>query len=241
MYNLLIALGAGLGGYLLGALIAGWIAGFAPALLAFTIAYFLLARRTGKQFEALATEAMGHFEKGKIDAGKAALERGFALAPWQFLIAKQIHAQLGAIAYMQRNFKAARPHLEKAWSRQWNAMAMLAVLDHREGKTDAALARMEKTKSAGAKEAVFWGLYAWLCVQAGQKERALAVLAEGLKKVPGSEPLKGLRDQLANDKKVKMTAFGQGWYQFYPEDIPREQLMAAAQKKGVYSYPQPRR
>ena len=241
MYNLLIALGIGVAGYLLGAGLAGWAAGFVPGLLALFIAYFLLARRTGKQFEALATEAMGHFEKGKVDLGKATLERGFALAPWQFLIAKQIHAQLGAIAYMQRNFKVARPHLEKSWTRQWNAMAMLSVLDHREGKTKDALDRMARTRGPGSKDAVFWGLYAWLALQANQKDLALQVLAEGIKKLPDSEPLKTMRDAIANSRKVKMTGFGQAWYQFYPEDIPREQLAAAAQKKGVYSYPQPRR
>ena len=41
------------------------------------------------------------------------MESGFALGKWQFMINGQIHAQLGAIAYLQR--EQARHHLSQTW------------------------------------------------------------------------------------------------------------------------------
>jgi hypothetical protein len=133
------------------------------------LSYFFLARRSGRQLEAIFKRAVKEFEGGRVEQGRRIFEEGFALARWQFLIAAQIHAQLGSIDYLQQNFKAARKHLEKAWSRNWQAQAMLAAIDHREGNNAAALERLEKLKSAGAKEAVYWGLFAYIATEAGRR------------------------------------------------------------------------
>lgn len=245
MYNLAIALGIALLAYVLGAAVAGWLAGILPAVLAAGIAYFVLARRTGKQLEVLMTEAGDAIQKGKIERGRKLMEQGFALGKWQFLVAEQIHAQLGALDYLQRRFDSARGHLEKAWSRNWMSQAMLACLDHREGKHDAALKRMEDTVGPGGKDPTFWALYAWLALEAGDSDRALGVLTQGLKKNDSSEALKALADQVRNKKRIKpqkaFSAFAPGWYQFFPEHIPRSQMMQMqGQKQGGYSYPAPR-
>ena len=149
MYNLLLSLALGLvSGLLSGILVGQAIAGVIPGVLLAVVAYIVLARRTGQQLQAIVNEAMAEFQGmdniapprtpaeaqrlrnlqlSKIAAGKEILRRGFALGPWQFLVSKQIHAQIGAIDYMQMDWGEARTSLEQAWSRNWQAKAMLAV------------------------------------------------------------------------------------------------------------------
>lgn len=237
MYNLAISLGIAALAFAVGAFAAGWLAGFVPALIAALAAYFLLARRTGKQLEGLMAQAGDAIQKGQIDQARKLMEQGFALGKWQFLINEQLHSQLGALDYLQRNFGSAREHLEKSWSRNWMSMAMLSCLDHREGHDDDALQRMEKTTGPGGNDPTFWALYAWLAVQAKDEDKALSVVTRGLQKNAGSEGLKALEDALRNKKRIKpekqFAAFAPAWYQFFPEHMPRSQMMAlAAQQQG---------
>jgi hypothetical protein len=272
MYNLLISIAVGVVLFVVTGLIGGnWLTGIIPALLGLGIVYFLLARRTGQQLQAIMERAMLEFQalegmqpprtqreanrmmalqKEKVAKGRAIMEEGFALSRWQFLVDQQIHAQIGAIEYMQQRYEPAREHLEKAWSRHWQAQAMLACMDHRDGKLDEALARMEKADGAGGSDALFWGIYAWIAYKGNKRDRALSVLSAGLKKHENSGALKGMSKALANKKPVRMDAFAPGWYQFFPEDMPQSKQMAANSKKhgnppnqrrGGYSFPHPRR
>ena len=239
MYNLLLAVAIAAVIYAAVAWWAGWLAGFLPAIIVLVVAYVILARRSGRQLEAIFKRAMKEMEGGRVDQGRRIIEEGFALAPWQFLVKAQIHAQLGSIDYMRRDFHSARKHLEKAWSRHWQAQAMLAAIDHRAGDNAKALERLEKLKSAGAKEAVYWGLFAYVAIEAGDPDKALNVLDQGQKQLPSSESIKNMANQVRNKKKVKMKPFAPGWYQFFPEQIPKESLMGV-QRPGK-TYPQPRR
>lgn len=272
MYNLLISIAVGIVLFVVTGLIGGnWLAGIIPALLGLGIVYFLLARRSGQQLQAIMERAMAEFQaleghpqprtqreanklmalqKEKIAKGRAIMEEGFKLSRWQFLVDQQIHAQIGAIEYMQQNYDTAREHLEKAWSRHWQAQAMLACMDFRDKKIDEALTRMEGADGAGGSDALFWGIYAWIACKGGQRDRALSVLSAGIKKHEGSAALKGMQKALANKKPVRMDAFAPGWYQFFPEDMPQARQAAANAKKhgtapnqrrGGYSFPHPRR
>jgi predicted Zn-dependent protease len=257
MINLGISFGAALAvGLLCGIVADSVIAGVLPFLLVLVVAYVLLARRSATQLEAVMRTAQAQFEAQNIDGGKATLKAGFKLAPWQFLVAQQLHAQLGIIEFMlalgqhpdKRDWSTARKHLELAWSRIWMAQAALSVIDFREKKMDEALARMERSKGAGDSDPLFWALYAKMAVGAEKAEVALVALAEGVKKNPSSEPLKALDTALRNKKKPKWESFAPGWYQFFPEDMPREQLEKMAREhmgrqapRGQYGYPAPRR
>jgi preprotein translocase subunit YajC len=272
MYNLLISMGVavallGLGWGVTGTAIAGVI----PAILGMGVAYFLLARRSGKQLQAIMNRAMAEFgalqnvqaprtqseanklrqlQLDKIAKGREILEEGFALAPWQFLVGKQIHAQIGAIEYMQMNWEAAREQLLQAWSRNWQAMAMLSCIDHREKKHDEALGRMEEAKGPGKKDPLFWGLYAWLALKAGKRDLAVRVANEGLQSNEGSDALKAIAAAIANKKPVKVDGFDPGWYQFFPEQSPQyrdaqkqanKHGNAPNVRRGGYTFPHPRR
>jgi len=243
MYNLAISIGIAVVAFVAGWLgVGNWLAGFVPAMLALSIAYVLLARRTGKQLEALMQDSMKEFQARRIEKGRKILESGFALGRWQFLVDAQVHAQIGTIDYMQGNFREARKHLEKSWSRHWMAQALLATVDFREKKIEDALKRMDKLTGPGGKDPVFWGLYAHMLLETGDRDKALAMLAKGLEKNAGSDALKAMADAVRNKRKVKMKAFAPAWYQFFPEDMPRTMMMQGQQTRpGQYTPPMPRR
>ena len=245
MINLSIAIAAALVAFLAGYQINP-VAGYVPGVLVLFVTYFILARRTGRQLQALMEGAMAEFQAQRVEKGRKIMESGFALGKWQFMIKGQIHAQLGAIAYLQRDFKQARQHLSQTWRRNWHAQAMLSCIDHREKNHSEAVERMEKAKGGGKKDPLYWGLYAYMAKEAGDTTRALQVLGEALKKHNHSEGLKAQDHAYRNKKKFKPKAFAPTWFQFFPEQMPRSMQMAygqaqQGQRRGGYSFPQPRR
>jgi hypothetical protein len=242
MYNLLISLGVGAALYLVTALVAGsWVAGILPALIAAAVAYFLLARRTFKQFEAAATAAVSKLQQVQqnaqiIEEVKADLAAALPLGQWQFLIAEQVHGQIGQLAYMQANMRQsadhseARGHLQKAWSRDWMSQLTLAVIEHRAKESAAALGRYDKAKGAGGGQAIFWAVFAFIARDSGDTDRALVILNEGLQKMPKNEPLTAWRAALANGKDLDLMAFGQPWFQFFPNHFTR---LSPAQQQAL--------
>jgi len=246
MYNLLIAIGISIVLFIVGSLVTGTlVAGFIPGSIGLAVTYVILARRSGKKLQALMTRAGKEFQSGRLDTGRKILKEGLAFRKWQFLVDAQIHAQLGSLDYLQRRYKDARVHLEKAevlssaLGRQWIPQAMLATIDFREKKHADALQRIGKLKKAGGKDSCFWGLYAYLAMESGDKERALSILADAAKKLPDSNSIQGMTTSIQNRKKVKMKAFAPTWYQFFPEQMPRK--MGQQQQRPGHSYPQPRR
>ncbi|MDP2317303.1 MAG: hypothetical protein Q8P41_30750 [Pseudomonadota bacterium] len=259
MYNILIATGAAVLGYVLGAWAAGPIAGFVPALLAFVVVFVLLARRTGKQLEALFGGAMQLLQAGKIDEARAALEAAMPLGKWQILVTEQIHSQLGSLDYLQgvghsvqkqvtqskARFASGRAHLEKAWSRDWRAKATLAAIHHREGRPDDAVTVLEKASGAGKGEALYWALYTFVLNEAKRRDEALQVIGRGLAELKDHKALTEIQEALANKRRPNMKVLGDPWFQMFPEDIPREKLMEMqgikAQPRPQKTFPQPRR
>lgn len=270
MYNLAIAIGFAASGFLLGWFGGNtWVAGIFPAFVALFVSYFLLARRTGKQLEAIMRRAMAEVEalkpeklaalaqrtrseKAVREAQQQALRKvraimteGFALAPWQFLVASQLHAQIGALDYQEGNYEEARKHLSKAWSRNWMAQVQLAAIEWREDKKTEALSRLDKARGGGEKEALYWGVYAWMALESGDKDRALKLLADGQKACPSSKPLSEMADAVRNQRKFQPRVFGDAWYQFFPEHVTEAEKRAMAERfmqpKGQYRPPQPRR
>jgi len=240
MYNLLISIAIAAASFGLGMSVAGhWIAGFLPAVLALFISYFLLARRTSSQLQAVLELTTKALQRQRVDDARRLLDGARSLGRWQFLVEAQIEAQLGALAYLERDFGRARKHLEKAFSRNWSAQGMLASIYFREGEVDKAVERLEKASGFAKKEALFWGLYGYILAQSKRQDEALAVVARGLKVMPDNEALKGLQKAISNRRKIRMKAFGQSWYSFFPEQFPARRYQHQAQQGR--GFPQPRR
>lgn len=222
-----------------GLLTSSWAAGLAPALLGGGVLYFVLARRSYRAFEAIVQRAMGELagaqaDPSRIEAAKELLRSALPLGRDQFLITEQVHGQLGQLAYSQNRLDEAREHLSKAWSRDWASQCTLAALDHRQKKSEDALARLEKASGPGSDQAIFWGVYAWIAKETGDDKRALTLLGRGVEGAKGAPALKAWQEALANNRALDLLAFGPQWFQFFPEHVQRLsraqqiQLMQAA-------------
>jgi tetratricopeptide (TPR) repeat protein len=235
MYNLLISLAVGLAVTLsvrFGTSV-GWVGSILPGLLALVVSYFLLARRTWKQLEAVMGAVQKDLLAQKFDKAIATLQGGFALAPWQFLVASQLHSQIGVLRYVRQDFAGAQPHLEKSFSRHGVARAMLALTHYR--KKDLAGMRkvFEDAAKDNKKEGLVFAAWAWVEEKEGNHDQAIAVLARGLKANPGDEKLKSAAQALQNDKRLKLgKLYGEQWFQFHLEQMPPQMVSPTGGRGG---------
>jgi tetratricopeptide (TPR) repeat protein len=223
MYNLLISLGIGLA---VGFAVAlgtsfGWAAAVFPALLAATIAYFVLARRTWKKLEVVFDGMQADVRAQKLDKAIQTLQGGFALAPWQFLVASQLHSNIGILLYLKQDLDGATPHLEKSFSRNWIARGMLGVVRYRRRDLDGMRSVLEDAVKVNKKEGVLWATYAWILETENKHEDAIAVLSRAVQANASDEKLKIALQSLQNGKKLKLgKLYGEQWFQFMLERPP---------------------
>lgn len=225
MYNLVISIAIGI--VVSVALALGTEFGIAaavfPGVLALVVAYFLLARRTWKKLEALFEGMQKDVQARKFEKAVATLQGGFVLAPWQFLVAAQLHSNIGMLLYLRDDLEAALPHLEKSFSRHWIARGMLGVARYR--KRDLAGARkvFDEAVKANKKEGVLWSAYAWILEKEGHHEDAIAVLSRAVAANASDDKLKSSLQALQNGKKLKLgKLYGEQWFQFLLERPPPE-------------------
>lgn len=234
MYNLAISLLAGLGVALAirQGTSFGWVGATLPGVIAAGAAYLLLARRSWKRLEAVLEETQRELQGQRFERAIQALERGFSLAPWQFLVRAQLHSQIGVLHYVLKDFDKALPHLEKSFSRHWVARAMLGVQRWRQRDLAAMERTFEETAAANKKEGLVWCTYAWLLHKEGRRDDAVKVLGRGAAHNPTDEKLKAALQALQNDKKLKLgKIYGDQWYQFHLEQQPA-QLFGGGMPRG---------
>src|SRR5256886_4367427 len=113
--NLLLALAAGVLGFLVFYVtgIAHALGSIFPGAVAAIGTYILLARRTGKQLEAVMGVAQKEMMARKPDRAVQALQDAFALSRWQFGISSSLHANICVLLYVQKKYDHAQPHLPK--------------------------------------------------------------------------------------------------------------------------------
>ncbi len=239
MYNLLISLAAGLVVALaigLGTNV-GWVGAVVPGAIAFLASYLVLARRTWKRLEATFEGAQKELQAQRFERAIQTLQGGFALAPWQFLVATQLHSQIGVLHYIRQDFDAALPHLEKSYSRHWIAQAMLAVSRYRRRDLDRAIKVFEDTVKTSKKEGLAWAVYAWCLEKEGRHDDAVRVMGRAAKANPTDDKVKAALEALQNGKKLKLgKLYGEQWFQFHLERMPPELIGPGARggRRVVY-------
>jgi tetratricopeptide (TPR) repeat protein len=225
MYNLLISLAAGVavGLALAFGTTLGVVAAIFPAVLATAIAYFVLMRRTWKKLEAYFEAMQKEVAARKLDKAIQTLQSAFVLAPWQFLVASQLHSNIGILHYLKQDRDAALPHLEKSFSKNWVARGMLAATRYLSKDLDGATKVLEDAVRANKKEGVLWALYAWILEEEDRHEQAIAVLGRGVAANASDEKLKTALQSLQNGKKLKLgKLWAEQWFQFLLEKPPPE-------------------
>jgi tetratricopeptide (TPR) repeat protein len=235
MINLLIALAAGaLAAVLIHAshvFGSSWAIGIAPGTLVTAGVYVLLARRVATKVQKLAEQAQAALqgvrtEKDRIPSLDKAIkifESARSFSRWQFFIGSEISANIGILQYMKRDYGNAKPHLEKALSRNWMAKTYLGCIEF-QAKDDGAMktAFEAAVTGAGKKEGLAWAAYAWCLENLKQHDAAIAVASRATTENPADEKLKRLQNQLQNNKRLKMNGFEPMWWQFALEKPPNE-------------------
>jgi tetratricopeptide (TPR) repeat protein len=223
MLNLLLSLAAGLV-VALGIGLAtslSWAGTVVPGAIVAIASYLGLARHSWKKLEAIFEEAQHELQAQRFEKALQVLERGFALAPWQFLVASQLHSQIGVLLYVRKEFDKALPHLEKSFSRHGVARAMLAVQRWRRKDVAGAEKTFAEAVKSSKKEGILWCVYAWILDKEGRHEEAVKILGRGAAANPSDEKLKSALQALQNDKKPKLgKLYGEQWFQFHLEAVP---------------------
>jgi predicted Zn-dependent protease len=245
MYNLLIALGAGL----LVTLVTKFSGfklwqGLIPGTLVLLGTYFWLARRVGNQLQAL----MGSVQKelqgqptsqkeaqARIERAIKMLEGGLVYDKWQFLVGSEIHSQIGMLKYMSKDLDGAKAHFAKASPRNYMAKAMEGALFFQRKDFPAMKKSFEAAVVSGKKEPLMWAVYAWCLMQNKEKDEALKVLGRGVEANPSDEKLKNSLSALQNDKKMKMKAYEPMWWQFGLEPPPPQMLGGGGGRRVQFS------
>ncbi len=196
-----------------------------PGVLAMTVAYFLLARWVFKKVEVIFTDAAKSLQSmpPKFELAVTGMQKAYAWASWQIGVKSQVDAQIGVIYFLQQEFNKALPYLQSALGfGHWMAAAMLAVV-HYKKKDHGEMKRVLEVVTKRAKgQALAWCLRAYLLTQIGEREAAQQVLVTGVKKTKEDAKVKEALLALQNNRKIKMRAFKEQWYQFHLERPPAE-------------------
>lgn len=231
MYNLLIAFAAGVV-VTVAVRLTGLplLAGIVPGVLVFVGAYILLARRVAQRLQALVATAQKELQAissprerdAKVAKAVKTLEQGLQYDRWQFMVASQVHGQIGILHYMMKDYAAAEPHLVQASSRDAMAQAMRGALHYQRKESGPMTEAFERAVKAGKKETLVWAVYAWCLQQSKEREKAIAVLGRAVAANPGEEKLKAGLTALQNDKRMKMKGWEPMWWQFNLETPPQD-------------------
>jgi tetratricopeptide (TPR) repeat protein len=218
-------------GFLTGLVVAimtslGATAAVLPGAVVAVGTYLVLVRRTWKQLEAIFDGVQKELQTQRVDKALQLLKGGFHLAPWQFLVASQLHSNIGILLFVKGDAEASVPHLEKSFSRNWIARAMLAVARYRAHDLAGALKIFEQAVKTNKKEGLLWQVYAWVLEKEGRHEEAIAVLGRAAAASPLDEKLKSSLQALQNGKKLKLgKLYNEQWFQFRLEVVPQTMLM----------------
>lgn len=202
-------------------------------------AFALLSRYIMKKVEAIMSSAMKDLQTQRVTSkemqlklvDKAIREMQPALqyGKWQIYVTGQVNSAIGMLHYIKRDFSTAFPYLQKGFFKNWVTMGMLAISYMKRNKRDKMKDTFEKAVLGTPKESLLWALYAWCLADGGDTDKAKEVLERGLKKVAGDENLTQNLALLKDGKRMKMTGYGEMWYQFHlenPATIQKQQMAA---------------
>jgi tetratricopeptide (TPR) repeat protein len=212
-----------------------WIA-TAIGVAVFAGTYILATRYVMKKIGALMETAQRDLQAGRGEKAVKTLQSGFKYAPWQFYIKGQLNAQIGTVLYLKRDFAEAFEYLQKGFVRHWVAMGMLAICYMKRNKPAKMIETFEKATAATRKEPMLWNLYGYCLERVGEKEKAIAAMEKGVKKVGGHELLQANLDALKEGRKMKMLGWGDIWYQFHLEKqgtLIRQQTKAIQGRRKI--------
>jgi len=231
MLVLLVALAVGAVVGVGAGLAFGVVGGVLPGLAAVAVVYVLLMRRVNAELRLAMAGVQQAMQRQNVEEAIAKLEAIRArFAPRAFFLSGQGDAQIGALHFIKKDHEKARPYLERAFIRVWEAKMMLAVLmSKKKDSLPAVDALLEKVARYSPKQGLLWSTWAYLHWKAGDVDGAIKLLGRGKEAVgEADQVLAANLLALQNGKKLKMKGYGDPWYQFQLEQHP----MIMQQQRG---------
>jgi predicted Zn-dependent protease len=136
----------------------------------------------------------------RIDKAVKTLESALVWDKWQPFIGGEIHAQIGMVQYMVKDYLQAEPHLRKASPRNGLAQGLLGALHFQRKEYPEMERAFEGAVKGQKKEGILWAVYAWCLLQHKDRDKALKVMNRGVAANPSDEKLKAGLVALQNDK-----------------------------------------
>ncbi len=210
-----------------------WWGSFLIGLVLFAITFALISRYISKKLMDILEHAGRDLQAQRFEKSIREMKDALRYGSWQLYVTAQINSQIGTAYYIRRDFSNAFPYLEKAFFKNWVAMAMLAISYMKRQKRDKMEQTFEKAVQWNGKESLLWNLYAYcLAEESGDKTKAITILEKGLKKLPGDSHLVENLENLKAGRKMKMRSFGDQWYQFHLESLGQLQKHQMASMGG---------
>jgi predicted Zn-dependent protease len=186
-------------------------------LLAGVALFIYLGRRVQGQLEQVFTRASEALKKQQWDPAIEIMKEGYRFNKWQFLVKGSIDGQIGVVQYLRKKNDEAEPLLRSASYQHYIAKAMLGILQWKRGEKKQARLTFQLALKSGKKESLLYAVYAYVLNEMKDREKAVAILNQGLSVCKDDERLLVNRNSLQNNKPMKMKVYGDQWYQFMLE------------------------
>ena len=218
MLNLLMSLGAAIGVSLALHLlnISAWI-GVPVGLVGGVALFIYLGRKVQAELESIFNRAAELMKKQQFDPAIEVMKEGYRLGSRQFMVKGSIDGQIGVVQFLRKKNEEAEPLLRSASFQHYIAKAMLGILQWKRGEKKKAKETFQLALKSGKKESLLYAVYAYVLNEMKERDTAVAILNQGLKICQGDERLLLNRNQLQNNKPMKMKVYGDQWYQFMLE------------------------
>jgi tetratricopeptide (TPR) repeat protein len=185
-----------------------------PALIAFIGVTVLMFRRAAGRLDPMVKSVEKHLAGGRRELAIKTLREGLALGRWHPLLAGQLHAQIGAIEYVAGDLDAAEEELSRASRYPWVSRAFLGCVYFKRRDEKKMRQAFDVAVKVGAKEGIVWTLYAYCLIARGQRDEAVKMLEQGLKKNPGDHRLEANLELAKEGKRLKTAPYGDSWARF---------------------------
>jgi len=179
--------------------------------------FIYLGRRVQGQLEQIFNRAGEAMKKQQFDPAIEIMKEGYRFSRWQFLVKGSIDGQIGVVQYLRKKNDEAEPLLRSASYQHYMAKAMLAILQWKRGEKKQARTTFQLALKSGKKESLLYAVYAYVLNEMKDRQKAVAILNQGLAVCKDDERLLVNRNCLQNNKPMKMKVYGDQWYQFMLE------------------------
>jgi len=193
-----------------------WIT-FPLGLVAGVALFIYLGRRVQGRLEQIFNRAGEAMKKQQFDPAIEIMKEGYQFNKWQFLVKGSIDGQIGVVQFLRRKNDLAEPLLRSASFQHYIAKAMLGIILWKRGEKKRAKTTFQLALKSGKKESLLYAVYAYVLNEMKEREKAVEILNQGLKICKDDERLLVNRNNLQNNRPMKMKVYGDQWFQFMLE------------------------